>query len=311
MVVNLAHGRFLARTSGGVANARGVGIITHARTQTSCRVSGRNLGRGSRIRLGRNRGDATQTLLAVRKNPNQIDEIDIDSMCAPGDEPNEVPKPLQPAPEPTPPPMAESPEKKENRKRKKAVLPDSTDAVATFMTRRFGIAGGLAWLGVLTFGVVSEQLKTRREVREAKENTKEVSKKDIVVTTSSTGVQSSDLKIGGGERVQNGYLVAADIVAKVITLNPEGVEYETLTLLDTRKAGRQLVFTFGKPQGPITRGLMESVSEMKQGGRRVVVVPPSMGFGENEQVLQGIVVVPPKSTVRYDIELTRVSVPPS
>ena len=39
---------------------------------------------------------------------------------------------------------------------------ESTDAVATFMTRRFGLKGGLAWLGVLTFGVVSEQVKTRR-----------------------------------------------------------------------------------------------------------------------------------------------------
>jgi hypothetical protein len=29
---------------------------------------------------------------------------------------------------------------------------DSTDAVASFLTRRFGIAGGLAWLGILTFG---------------------------------------------------------------------------------------------------------------------------------------------------------------
>ena len=59
---------------------------------------------------------------------------------------------------------------------------DSTDAVATFLTRRFGIAGGLAWLGVLTFGVVSEQLKTRREVREARENTKDVADAKEVTT---------------------------------------------------------------------------------------------------------------------------------
>ena len=66
---------------------------------------------------------------------------------------------------------------------------DSTDAVATFLTRRFGIAGGLAWLGILTFGVVSEQLKTRREVREAIENTKEV--KNAVERVSPTGARST------------------------------------------------------------------------------------------------------------------------
>ena len=74
---------------------------------------------------------------------------------------------------------------------------DSTDAVATFLTRRFGLAGGLAWLGILTFGVVSEQLKTRREVREAIENTKEV--KNAVERVSPTGVRSTDVKTGGGK----------------------------------------------------------------------------------------------------------------
>ena len=41
---------------------------------------------------------------------------------------------------------------------------ESTDAIATALTRRFGLAGGLAWVGVLAFGVVSEQVKTRLEV---------------------------------------------------------------------------------------------------------------------------------------------------
>lgn len=34
------------------------------------------------------------------------------------------------------------------------------------------LAGGLAWLGVLLFGVVSEQVKTRLEDRAAEEGTK-------------------------------------------------------------------------------------------------------------------------------------------
>lgn len=75
---------------------------------------------------------------------------------------------------------------------------DSTDAVATFLTRRFGIAGGLAWLGILTFGVISEQLKTRREVREAREGTKDVAKQSEVTTAS--GLRYTDLRIGGRGR---------------------------------------------------------------------------------------------------------------
>jgi FKBP-type peptidyl-prolyl cis-trans isomerase len=49
---------------------------------------------------------------------------------------------------------------------------------------------------------------------------------------------------------------------------------------------------------------------MRQGGKRVVVVPPDLGFGSEEVRLQDGT-VPAGATVRYDLELTRVSVPPS
>ena len=38
--------------------------------------------------------------------------------------------------------------------------------------RRFGLAGGLIWLGILTFGVVSEQIKTRLEEGAERRDTK-------------------------------------------------------------------------------------------------------------------------------------------
>ena len=41
---------------------------------------------------------------------------------------------------------------------------DSTDWISSQLTRRFGLAGGLVYLGFLTFSVVSEQVKTRLEV---------------------------------------------------------------------------------------------------------------------------------------------------
>ncbi len=49
---------------------------------------------------------------------------------------------------------------------------DSTDWISSQLTRRFGIAGGLAWLGFLTFGAVSEQIKTRLEVASEEANRK-------------------------------------------------------------------------------------------------------------------------------------------
>lgn len=310
MVGSLVSVRFRVFTAPRVPHARcRVAVVAAVPTRASCRDVSRNL--ASRIRARNHRrtyASSAVVLRAVRKNPNEIAEMDIDAMVGPGEEPTtSLVRPVTPTPEPTPPPEAE--EKK--LKRNKAVLPESTDAIATFMTRRFGIAGGLVWLGVLTFGVVSEQLKTRKEVREALENTVEVEAGDIITTVSATGVISSDLKIGGGETVKPGYLIAADIVATVVTSDPEGRVRENLTLVDTRTAGRQLVFSFGKPLGPLSTGLLESVATMRQGGRRIVTVPPAVGFGPNETQLQGNITVPPNATVRYDIELTRVSVPPS
>lgn len=52
---------------------------------------------------------------------------------------------------------------------------ESTDWVATSLTRRFGLGAGLAWVGFLAFGVISEQIKTRLEVSQQEANTRSVS----------------------------------------------------------------------------------------------------------------------------------------
>lgn len=40
---------------------------------------------------------------------------------------------------------------------------DSTDWMATQLTRRFGLAGGLAWVGFLAVGVIGEQVRHTRD----------------------------------------------------------------------------------------------------------------------------------------------------
>lgn len=89
---------------------------------------------------------------------------------------------------------------------------------------------------------------------------------------------------------------------------------------DTRARGKPIVYVFGGR--PFTAGLCagveEAISTMKAGGRRRVVVPPQLGFGDRGAVLrptehvpekQGV--IPPGATLEYDIELLRVSIPPS
>ena len=179
---------------------------------------------------------------------------------------------------------------REQKPRRRA---ESTDAVATFMTRRFGLKGGLAWLGVLTFGVVSEQVKTRRETRDAVANTRDVdASARTSVDVGDTGVSYTEMTIGGGELVREGYLIAAKVRA---TGRESGK-----TIFDTKATGREIVWSYGGRLGPpLCVGLEIGARGMRQGGRRLVRVPAKLAVGVAEE------------DVEFDVTLTRVSVPPS
>ena len=70
---------------------------------------------------------------------------------------------------------------------------ESTDAISSALSRRFGLKGGLAWVGVLAAGVIGEQVKTRLEVRREKQNTVEVRNAKEVSTAS--GLSYQDFKV--------------------------------------------------------------------------------------------------------------------
>uniref|UniRef100_A0A7N0RBX9 Uncharacterized protein n=1 Tax=Kalanchoe fedtschenkoi TaxID=63787 RepID=A0A7N0RBX9_KALFE len=52
---------------------------------------------------------------------------------------------------------------------------ESTDWIASSLTRRFGLGAGLAWAAFLGVGVISEQVKTRTEVSQEAANTRYLS----------------------------------------------------------------------------------------------------------------------------------------
>eukprot|EP00898_Chlorokybus_atmophyticus_P008405 jgi/Chlat1/8566/Chrsp82S07982 len=182
------------------------------------------------------------------------------------------------------------------KKRRKA---DSTDPISTALTRRFGLAGGLAWLGFLAFGVISEQIKTRREVKEAEEGAREVSAQQV---TTPSGLKYKDLRIGGGDQPRKGDLVVVDYTGRLA---------DGTVIDDTRARGRPVAFVFaGQPSSTISRGLEEGIGTMHQGGRRKIVIPPVLGFGQGDVVLPSGGRVPANSVLEYDVELLRVSIAP-
>uniref|UniRef100_A0A0E0KI20 peptidylprolyl isomerase n=1 Tax=Oryza punctata TaxID=4537 RepID=A0A0E0KI20_ORYPU len=258
--------------------------------------------------------------------------------CAQSSRPPSAQQPpeQQPPPQQQQQPMQAQPQARPRRAPAASSGVDSTDWVASSLTRRFGIGAGLAWVGFLAFGVVSEQLKTRFEVAQQLANTKSVSdveqEQEVVLPN---GIRLAricicictiakhctlwlygaltlcscryyEMRVGGGDVPRPGDLVVIDLKGRVA-----GGE----TFVDTFGDGkRPLALVMGSR--PYTRGMCEGVEyvlrSMRAGGKRRVVVPPALGFGDDgadfgdagEQV-------PPGATLEYVVEVDKVSIAPA
>lgn len=219
---------------------------------------------------------------------------------------------------------------------KRAGGADSTDWVASSLTRRFGIGAGLAWAGFLAVGVVSEQLKTRFEVAQQQANTKSVpfhhacrslillrnrhysipvsrvvrrdveEEQEVVLPN---GILYYEMRVGGGDVPRPGDLVVIDLQGRVA--GSGGGEAFVDTFGDGK---RPLALVMGSR--PYTRGMCEGVEyvlrSMRAGGKRRVVVPPGLGFGDDgadfgEEHVQ----IPPGATLEYVVQVDKVSIAPA
>ncbi|KAF8398998.1 hypothetical protein HHK36_014865 [Tetracentron sinense] len=182
---------------------------------------------------------------------------------------------------------------------------ESTDLIASTLTRRFGLEAGLAWAAFLAVGVLSEQIKTRIEVSQQEANTRDVEKEEEEVVLPN-GIRYYEMRVGGGASPRRGDLVLIDLKGNV-----EG-------------SGDMFVDTSGRDKKPLalvmgsrpyTKGMSEGIEyalrSMKAGGKRRVIIPPSFGFGEKGADLGSGVQIPPFATLEYILEVDRVLIAPA
>ncbi|WOG97610.1 hypothetical protein DCAR_0416951 [Daucus carota subsp. sativus] len=221
-------------------------------------------------------------------------------------------QPSPPQQPPNPPPQPQplnatssepiSPVSLPDKKQKSAA--DSTDWIASSLTRRFGLGAGLAWAGFLAVGVLSEQIKTRLEVSQQEANTKDVDKEEEVVLPN--GIRYYEMRVGGGATPRPGDLVVIDLKGSV-----QGSDKAFVDTFDGDK--RPLAIFMGSM--PYGRGMCEGIEyvlrSMKSGGKRRVIIPSSLGFGEDGADLNSGVQIPPSATLEYIVQVDKVSIAPA
>jgi FKBP-type peptidyl-prolyl cis-trans isomerase len=74
------------------------------------------------------------------------------------------------------------------------------------------------------------------------------------------------------------------------------------TVFDSSEARGPFSFTVG--QGQVIQGWDQGLIGMKEGGKRTLIIPPSMGYGS-----QDLGVIPPNSTLMFEVELLSVTKP--
>lgn len=110
---------------------------------------------------------------------------------------------------------------------------------------------------------------------------------DDGMTTTPSGLQYRDDKVGDGAEARAGQTVAVHYTGTL----QDGTKFDS-----SRDRGQPFKFSLGG--GQVIRGWDEGVAGMKVGGRRTLVIPPELGYGARP-----IGPIPPNSTLLFDVEL--------
>ena len=109
-----------------------------------------------------------------------------------------------------------------------------------------------------------------------------------------SGLEYQDIVVGQGAEAKNGDAVAAHYLGTL----QDGTKFDS-----SYDRGQPFTFLLGK--GTVIKGWDEGLLGMKVGGKRKLIIPPNLGYGN--QGAGGV--IPPGATLLFDIELVAVESP--
>jgi FKBP-type peptidyl-prolyl cis-trans isomerase len=108
------------------------------------------------------------------------------------------------------------------------------------------------------------------------------------LTTTDSGLQYKDVTVGSGAEAQAGNTVSVHYTGWLT----DGTKFDS-------SVDRGQPFSFPLGAGRVIPGWDEGVAGMKEGGKRILVIPADLGYGANGA--GGV--IPPDATLVFEVEL--------
>ena len=110
--------------------------------------------------------------------------------------------------------------------------------------------------------------------------------------TTSSGLQMIDTQAGTGASPKQGQTAVVHYTGYLNDNGNKGKKFDS-------SVDRGQPFEFPIGQGRVIKGWDEGVASMKVGGKRTLIIPPSLGYGARGA--GGV--IPPNATLIFDVEL--------
>ncbi|MBI1832772.1 MAG: FKBP-type peptidyl-prolyl cis-trans isomerase [Planctomycetes bacterium] len=116
-------------------------------------------------------------------------------------------------------------------------------------------------------------------------------KKEEKIITTKSGLKYVELKVGAGAEAKKGDVVFVHYVGTLTN----GKKFDS-------SRDRDEPFSFPLGAGKVIKGWDEGVAGIKVGGKRKLIIPPELGYGERGAGD----VIPPNATLIFEVELLKV-----